>query len=180
MERRFTCALGKRRFFLLQPTQVSSMPRASANCSKELRQRSNVVVPHVFMMNRDLQMNNDDSESTYASMQLLEMELRIVHFACVQRKSSCSLDNDRRPSSGPEVGLKTTSIVFSGPSKHPGTYSGVTCASASSIAPVTDAVVEEPSSRKSLVVRDRQRIVKRSRKNLYLQCCLQSHCQRAL
>lgn len=76
------------------------------------------------------------------------MELRIVHFACVQRKSSCSLDKDRRPSSGPKVGLKTTSIVFSGPSKHPGTYSGVTCVSASSIAPVTDAVVEEPVSKK--------------------------------
>jgi hypothetical protein len=80
----------------------------------------------------------------------------MVHFACVQRKSNCSLDKDRRPSSGPDVGLKTTSIVFSGPSKHPGTYSGVTCVSVSSVAPVTDAVVEEPRSRKSFIFRLRQ------------------------
>ena len=74
-------------------------------------------------------------------MYVLEIELRIVHFACVQRKSSCSRERDRRPSSGPILGLNTTSIVFSGPSKHPGTYSGVTCASSG--APVRDTADDD-------------------------------------
>lgn len=74
-------------------------------------------------------------------MYVLEMELKMVHFACVQRKSSCSRERDRRPSSGPMLGLKTTSIVFSGPSKHPGTYSGVTCVSSG--APVRDTADDD-------------------------------------
>ena len=93
-------------------------------------------------------MNKDDSDSTYASMYELEIVLRIVHFACVQRKSNCSLESDLRPSSAPTLGLNTTSIVFSGPSKHPGTYSGVVCVSLSSVAPAKEPVDEDPGRRK--------------------------------